>query len=520
MNYSAFIVLLSSVSSAAIAVQPQANWVRHYNGEANRSDSAWMLSTGPDGSVSVTGVSNPENNREDVYTIRYDAQGDVIWEHRYNSPLDWFDTPVDIETDASGNTYLLINQYGGLPANGGSHWDYLVMKYGPDGTILWSTTYNGPMNGWDTPSAMAVDEQGNAYISGFASSAPGGNGGTATHFHILKLDADGNDLWEVLFDLDPHRGAGARDVQIAPDGNIVATGVVGVEGNQGIAQEDTLTLKVSPEGQILWSQHWNTTDPIEGMEDSFHVRFDQQGNILVLGHTFTSSGNRNFDSLILKYNPGGELQWSSALDFVRPDGIGELVSDQAGNIYITGGWENERDTDGFLISMNPDGEERWRVVYDDSHTLDFQEALWVILADDGNLYVGLDWDYDDSDVFDYTIAVHSTDGTQLDQWRFDAGSTSDTFQSLGGWAMGDQGNILIAAYSWFDNADYTVLSVPTSDTSCPPDLTGGGELNFFDISAFLNAFNATDPIADFTGDGEFNFFDVSGFLNAFNAGCP
>ena len=55
---------------------------------------------------------------------------------------------------------------------------------------------------------------------------------------------------------------------------------------------------------------------------------------------------------------------------------------------------------------------------------------------------------------------------------------------------------------------------------CTPDLTGDGELNFFDISAFLNAFNAMDPIADFTGDGLFNFFDVSAFLNAFSAGCP
>jgi hypothetical protein len=29
-----------------------------------------------------------------------------------------------------------------------------------------------------------------------------------------------------------------------------------------------------------------------------------------------------------------------------------------------------------------------------------------------------------------------------------------------------------------------------------------------------------DPAADFTGDGVYNFFDVSAFLNAFNAGCP
>ncbi|MFG0314135.1 MAG: GC-type dockerin domain-anchored protein [Phycisphaerales bacterium] len=56
--------------------------------------------------------------------------------------------------------------------------------------------------------------------------------------------------------------------------------------------------------------------------------------------------------------------------------------------------------------------------------------------------------------------------------------------------------------------------------ACAADLTGDGELNFFDVSAFLNAFTAMDPVADFTGDGVLDFFDVSGFLHAYNAGCP
>lgn len=58
------------------------------------------------------------------------------------------------------------------------------------------------------------------------------------------------------------------------------------------------------------------------------------------------------------------------------------------------------------------------------------------------------------------------------------------------------------------------------ESSCAPDITGDGDLNFFDISAFLTAFNAQEPVADFTGDGQFNFFDISAFLKAFSAGCP
>lgn len=54
---------------------------------------------------------------------------------------------------------------------------------------------------------------------------------------------------------------------------------------------------------------------------------------------------------------------------------------------------------------------------------------------------------------------------------------------------------------------------------CLADFTGNGILDFFDVSAFLTAFNNNDPIADLNGDSIFNFFDVSTFLTAFSQGC-
>ena len=56
--------------------------------------------------------------------------------------------------------------------------------------------------------------------------------------------------------------------------------------------------------------------------------------------------------------------------------------------------------------------------------------------------------------------------------------------------------------------------------SCAPDFNGDGNLDFFDVSIFLSAFNAMEDLADFNSDGSFDFFDVSAFLSAFNAGCP
>jgi len=55
---------------------------------------------------------------------------------------------------------------------------------------------------------------------------------------------------------------------------------------------------------------------------------------------------------------------------------------------------------------------------------------------------------------------------------------------------------------------------------CLADFTGDGELDIFDVFAFLDAFNASDPLADLTGDGVYDIFDVFAYLGLFNAGCP
>ena len=73
---------------------------------------------------------------------------------------------------------------------------------------------------------------------------------------------------------------------------------------------------------------------------------------------------------------------------------------------------------------------------------------------------------------------------------------------------------------WVVCASEAIAIISVEGNACVADITGDGVLDFFDVSAFLNAFNAMDPVADMTGDGIYDFFDVSAFLNAYNAGCP
>ena len=84
-------------------------------------------------------------------------------------------------------------------------------------------------------------------------------------------------------------------------------------------------------------------------------------------------------------------------------------------------------------------------------------------------------------------------------------------------AMGSSERIALIEYVKFPFVDATTVE---GSAECPPDFTGDGALDFFDVSAFLTLFSASDLAADFTNDAQLDFFDISAFLTAFSAGCP
>lgn len=56
--------------------------------------------------------------------------------------------------------------------------------------------------------------------------------------------------------------------------------------------------------------------------------------------------------------------------------------------------------------------------------------------------------------------------------------------------------------------------------ACPADWNADGNLDFFDIVAYLGQFASGDLATDLTGDGFLDFFDLLNFLGLFSGGCP
>jgi 3-isopropylmalate dehydratase small subunit len=143
-------------------------WVARYDGPASSYDAAHAIAVDSTGNVYVTGESPGTGSDYDYATVAYDSAGAELWVARYNGPANSADYGRAIALDSLGNIYVTGNSLGI-----GSGYDYATVAYDSAGTELWVARYNGPANGWDTATAIAVDTAGSVYVTGTSNATVG-----------------------------------------------------------------------------------------------------------------------------------------------------------------------------------------------------------------------------------------------------------------------------------------------------------------------------------------------------------
>jgi predicted secreted protein len=143
-------------------------WVARYNGPADSSDQARSIAVDAEGNVYVTGSSRNENRERDYTTLKYDANGKLLWEVRYTGEDNSDNIAWALAVGANGNVYVTGQSQGNV-----SGWDYATINYDSKGKQLWVARYNGPGNDSDTASSVAIDSEGNVYVTGSSSGTTG-----------------------------------------------------------------------------------------------------------------------------------------------------------------------------------------------------------------------------------------------------------------------------------------------------------------------------------------------------------
>lgn len=159
----------SDFDYATVKYNPQGEevWVASYNGPANGDDIAAALAMDALDNVYVTGWSEYKVTEYEYYrtgtTVKYNPQGQEEWVAGYDDPAFDHDEPESVALDALGNVYIT-----GSSSNSDSVSDYATVMYNPQGVQQWAVRYNGPGDNRDGASALAVDAQGNVYVTGLS----------------------------------------------------------------------------------------------------------------------------------------------------------------------------------------------------------------------------------------------------------------------------------------------------------------------------------------------------------------
>ena len=379
-------------SAHSVLDSAQAEWVRYYSSTTLKGYAeAEAVASDPQGNIYVAGKAENPGSSYDYQTIKYNAAGVEVWSATYDGPAHGFDAVNAIVVDNAGNVYVT-----GV-SSGTSGFDYATVKYSATGQELWVARYNGPGDAGDAATAIAIDSDGNVYVTG-ESARTTWSGGSSRDYDIasVKYDDRGIEQW-----VDRFAGAAQNDdqpvgIKCGRNGDVYVVGEscdsMWIPSSPYFSLYSTVVLKYSPSGNRQWIDGYTRADTISAIPSDFSM--DDSDNVVITGRVRNARSYWWSDSpdtcLTMKYNTAGVLQWSTFFpnpQIQRTSGE-RTTTDSAGNAYVLGRygspyWYISADS-LFLSKFSPTGQLQWTSPIKDT---DPMAPVNVSLGPTGLLYV-------------------------------------------------------------------------------------------------------------------------------------
>jgi uncharacterized delta-60 repeat protein len=205
-------------------------WLRRYKGPGEGYDEASAIAVDSIGNAYITGYSVGGGTLQDYATIRYYPNGDTAWVRRYDGPAHGADYAKAIAMDHSGSVYVA-----GYSDGTGTFQDYAAIKYDSSGNQVWVRRYDYGVSGSDDCYAMAVDASNDVYVTGMS----GGGGVTSFDYATVKYLSNGDTAWVMRYNRIENGSDYAKAIAVDDSGNVYVTGYSEGSGTG----EDFCTIK-------------------------------------------------------------------------------------------------------------------------------------------------------------------------------------------------------------------------------------------------------------------------------------
>jgi hypothetical protein len=417
-------------------------WTNRYAGPGGTYDIAAGLAVDGSDNVFVTGYSYHDDGSEDFATVAYSGPGVALWTNVYDGPVPSYDTQIAVAVDTNGNVFVTGNSAG----------SFATISYSGVGVSIWTNSYNDLLgNSVDNAAAVIVDGGGNVFVTGSSIGI-----GSVYDFVTIKYSSAGMPLWTNRYN-GPGNGSDVPFVMAADSaGNVI---VAGYSWNG--TNFDYLTIKYSSAGAALWTNSYN--GPGNSTDYAEALAVDGSDNVLVAGSSAGSGSG--YDYATIKYSSAGAPLWTNRYNgpLNRDDYANALAVDASGNVFVTGSAtvSTNGDSDYATIKYSAAGVPLWTNRYNGPANGDDQ-AVAAGVDGSGNVFVtGLSIGTIQSNGYDsdYATIKYSSAGALLWTRRYAGPYFIDIASTL---AVDGGGNVIVTGDSLDPSGSFTFTTIKYS----------------------------------------------------------
>jgi DNA-binding beta-propeller fold protein YncE len=305
-------------------------WTKRYNGPGNSIDSASRVVASPDGTkIYVTGQSAGATSDSDYATIAYNATtAAVVWTKRYNGPANGADAASAIAVSPDGTKLYVTGRSTGSTSDS----DYATIAYNATtGAVVWTTRYNGLSNNYDAARTVAVSPDGTkVYVSGESI----GSTGDWDYATVAYNAMTGAVVWTKRYNGTTDSTDAAYAVTVSPDSTkVYVTGL-----SFGSTGSDYATIAYNAAtGAVVWTKRYNGTGNGEDYASAVAVSPDGT-KVYVTGRSVGSTTDSDYATIA--YNATtGTVVWAKRYN--GPANSGDyasavVVSPDSTKVFVTG----------------------------------------------------------------------------------------------------------------------------------------------------------------------------------------
>jgi hypothetical protein len=270
------------------------------------------VDTTSDGGFIAVGHTTTTDWDGNVYLIRTNANGIVLWSKEYGGSIGLSDKGYSVRETSDGGFIITgtTETYG----SGGD--DVYVLKVNSTGTVQWTTTIGsaGTTSVMDAGREVQETNDGGYIVVGYTSAVDI----NFSDVYLIKLNSSGVVQWKKTY------GGGSYDIgytvqQTADNGYIIGA----TTNSYGAGNWDAYLIKTDANGVIQWSKTYGKS----GEDRAQCARQTSDGGYILCGRS-SSFGAGNFDVVLYRTDATGTLLWTKGYGgtgddqgfYVRPIG--------------------------------------------------------------------------------------------------------------------------------------------------------------------------------------------------------